>query len=112
MSQILDRSANTLSKVSIFGVLSLVDGLVRLAIVIGRSPYATTKQGLLIEQPLAEPNNHPCTTWLALVRHPNIEPQDFVEFDRGDQPVHDRVDAEAREKEWFISSAAIGPVRV
>jgi hypothetical protein len=111
MSQILDRSANTLSKVSIFGVLSLVGGLVRLAIVIGRSPYAT-KQGLFVEQPLAEPNNHPRTTCLALVRNPNIEPQDFVELDHGDQPVHDRVDAEAREKEWFISSAAIGPVRV
>jgi len=111
MSQIFHRSANTLSKVGILGVLSLVGGLVLLAIVIGRSPHAT-KQGLFVEQPLAELNNRPRTTCLALVRNPNIEPPDFVEFDRGDQPVHHRVDAEARKKEWFISAAAIGPVRV
>jgi len=87
MSQIFHRSANTLSKVSIFGVLSPLGGLVLLALVIGRSPYAT-KQVLF------------------------VEPQDFLEFDHGDQPVHDRGDVKAREKEWFISAAAIGPVRV
>ena len=77
MSQILDRSANTPSKVSIFGVLSLVGGLVLLAIVIGRSPYST-KHGLFVEQPLAELNNRPRTTCLALVRYRNIEAQDFL----------------------------------
>jgi hypothetical protein len=68
MSQIFHRSAN-ISKVGIFGVLSLVGGLLLLAIVIGLSPYAT-KQGLFVEQPLAELNNRPRTTCLALVRNP------------------------------------------
>jgi hypothetical protein len=43
--------------------------------------------------------------------NPNIEPQDFLEFDHADRPVHDRVDAEARQKEWSISAEAIGLVR-
>ena len=51
MSQIFQRSANTLSKVSLFGVLSLVAGLILLAMVIGRSSYATG-QHEYIEQPI------------------------------------------------------------
>jgi hypothetical protein len=41
MSQIFHRSANTLSKVSIFGALFIVGGLIWLAMVISRSSYAT-----------------------------------------------------------------------
>jgi len=41
MSQIFQRSANTLSKVSIFGVLTLVASLILLAMALGRSSYVT-----------------------------------------------------------------------
>ena len=44
MSQIFRRSANTLSKVSLFAALALVGGLILLAMVIGRSSYATRQQ--------------------------------------------------------------------
>ena len=51
MSQIFNRSANTLAKVSILGILLLVGGLVGLAILLGRSPYVTRAQEY-IEQPI------------------------------------------------------------
>jgi Cytochrome c3 len=51
MPQIFQRSANTLSKVSLVGVLLLVGGLIGLAIVLQRSSYVT-KQGIYVEQPL------------------------------------------------------------
>src|SRR3982751_5146811 len=51
MSQIFHRSANTLSKVSLFGVLSLVGGLILLAMVLGRSSYAT-RANEYVEQPI------------------------------------------------------------
>ena len=51
MSQIFQRSANTLSKVSLVGLLLLVGGLVGLAIVIGSSPYVTRAQEY-VEQPV------------------------------------------------------------
>ncbi|MGE0445595.1 MAG: cytochrome c3 family protein [Vicinamibacterales bacterium] len=51
MSQIFRRSANTLSKVSLFGVLALVGGLILLAMVIGRSSYATRQQEV-VTQPI------------------------------------------------------------
>ena len=51
MSQIFQRSANTLSKVSLAGLLLLVGGLVGLAIVIGSSPYVTRAQEY-VEQPV------------------------------------------------------------
>jgi hypothetical protein len=51
MSQIFHRSANTLSKVSLFGVLTLVGGLITLAMVLGRSSYVT-RQHEYIEQPI------------------------------------------------------------
>ena len=51
MSQIFRRSANTVSKFSIFGLLSLVGGLVLLAMILGRSSYVT-RQGEFIEQPV------------------------------------------------------------
>jgi len=41
MSQIFHRSANTLSRVSIFGALFIVGGLIWLAMVISRSSYST-----------------------------------------------------------------------
>jgi hypothetical protein len=60
MPQIFRRSANTLSKVSIFGVLSLVAGLILLAIVLGRSTYVTRAHEF-IEQPLQFSHMHHVT---------------------------------------------------
>jgi hypothetical protein len=51
MSQIFRRSANTLSKVSLFAALAAVGGIVLLAMVIGRSSYAT-RQAEVVEQPI------------------------------------------------------------
>jgi hypothetical protein len=51
MSQIFQRSANTLSKLSLFGVLSLVGGLILVAMVLGRSSYVT-RANEFIEQPI------------------------------------------------------------
>jgi len=51
MSQIFHRSANTLSKVSIFGGLTLVASLILLAMVLGRSSYVTRAHEY-IEQPI------------------------------------------------------------
>src|ERR1051325_190554 len=60
MPQIFRRSANTLSKVSIFGLLLLVGGLILLAMVIGRSSYATRQQ-IFVEQPLQFSHMHHVT---------------------------------------------------
>jgi len=60
MPQIFHRSANTLSKVSIFGILSLVGGLVLLAIVLARSSYVT-KQQIFVEQPIQFSHMHHVT---------------------------------------------------
>src|SRR6186997_1875983 len=60
MPQIFHRSANTLSKVSIFGLLSLVGGLVLLAIVLARSSYVT-RQEIFVEQPLQFSHMHHVT---------------------------------------------------
>jgi len=60
MSQIFHRSANTLSKVSIFGILSLVGGLVLLAIVLARSTYVTRAHEF-VEQPLQFSHMHHVT---------------------------------------------------
>ena len=51
MSQIVRPSANTLSKVSIFGVLALVGGLITLAMVLGGSSYVTRAHEF-VEQPI------------------------------------------------------------
>src|SRR5918999_1058044 len=51
MSQIFHRSANTLAKVSIVGLLLLVGGLIGLLMVFGRSSYVTRAQEY-IEQPV------------------------------------------------------------
>lgn len=51
MPQIFRRSANTLSKVSLVGVLMLVGSLILLAMIIGRSSYATRAQ-VYVEQPV------------------------------------------------------------
>jgi len=60
MPQIFRRSANTLSKVSIFGLLSLVGGLIVLAIVLSRSSYVTRQQ-IFVEQPLQFSHMHHVT---------------------------------------------------
>lgn len=60
MPQIFRRSANTLSKVSIFGLLSLVGGLILLAMVIGRSSYATRAHEF-VEQPVQFSHLHHVT---------------------------------------------------
>jgi hypothetical protein len=60
MPQIFHRSANTLSKVSIFGILSLVGGLILLAIVLARSSYVT-RQHIFVEQPLQFSHMHHVT---------------------------------------------------
>ena len=57
MPQIFRRSANTLSKVSLFGVLSLVGGLILLAMVLGRSAYVT-RANEFVEQPIQFSHAH------------------------------------------------------
>ena len=49
MPQIFHRSANTLSKVSLFGVLALVGGLILLAMVLGRSSYVTRAHEYVVQ---------------------------------------------------------------
>src|SRR5688572_32972122 len=51
MPQIFHRSANTLSKVSLAGILVLVGGLIGLAMLLGRSSYVTRAQEY-VEQPV------------------------------------------------------------
>jgi len=51
MPQIFRRSANTLSKVSLVGVLMLVGSLILLAMILGRSSYVT-RQEIFVEQPV------------------------------------------------------------
>jgi len=51
MSQIFRPSANTLSKLSLFGALSAVAGLILVAMVVGRSSYVT-RANEFIEQPI------------------------------------------------------------
>ena len=60
MPQIFRRSANTLSKVSLFGALSLVGGLILLAMVLGRSSYVT-RANEYIEQPIQFSHLHHVT---------------------------------------------------
>jgi hypothetical protein len=51
MPQIFRRSANTLSKVSLAGVLMLVGSLILLAMILGRSSYVTRQQ-IFVAQPV------------------------------------------------------------
>jgi hypothetical protein len=51
MPQIFRRSANTLSKVSLAGIVLLVAGLIGLAMLLGRSSYVTRAQEY-VEQPV------------------------------------------------------------
>jgi hypothetical protein len=60
MPQIFHRSANTLSKVSLFGVLALVGSLILLAMVLGRSSYVT-RQSEYVEQPIQFSHLHHVT---------------------------------------------------
>jgi hypothetical protein len=60
MPQIFHRSANTLSKLSLFGVLALVGGLLTLAIVLGRSSYVTRANEYVV-QPIQFSHMHHVT---------------------------------------------------
>jgi hypothetical protein len=60
MPQIFRRSANTLSKVSLFGVLSLVGSLLLLAMLLARSSYVT-RANEYVEQPLQFSHLHHVT---------------------------------------------------
>jgi hypothetical protein len=60
MPQIFRRSANTLSKLSLFGILSLVGGLILLMMVLGRSSY-TTRANEFVEQPIQFSHLHHVT---------------------------------------------------
>ena len=60
MPQIFQRSANTLSKVSLFGVLALVSGLILLAIVLGSSSYVTRANEYIV-QPIQFSHMHHVT---------------------------------------------------
>ena len=60
MPQIFHRSANTLSKVSLVGLLSVVAGLILLAMVLGRSSYVT-RANEYIEQPIQFSHLHHVT---------------------------------------------------
>jgi len=60
MPQIFHRSANTLSKVSLVGLLSLVAGLILLAMVLGSSSYVT-RANEYIEQPIQFSHLHHVT---------------------------------------------------
>jgi len=51
MPQIFHRSANTISKLSLAGLLSLVAGLILIAMLIGRSSYVT-RANEYVEQPV------------------------------------------------------------
>src|SRR5262245_36911696 len=57
MSQIFHRSANTLSKVSIFGALFIIGGLIWLAMAINRSSYVTGTD-VVREQPVQFSHQH------------------------------------------------------
>jgi hypothetical protein len=57
MPQIFHRSANTLSKLSLAGLLMFVTGLILTAMIIGRSSYATRAQEY-VEQPVQFSHRH------------------------------------------------------
>ena len=57
MPQLFKRSANTISKVSIGGVLLLVGGLIGLAMVLGRSSYVTRAEEF-VAQPIQFSHMH------------------------------------------------------
>jgi hypothetical protein len=57
MPQIFHRSANTLSKLSLAGLLMFVAGLILTAMIIGRSSYATRAQEF-VEQPVQFSHRH------------------------------------------------------
>lgn len=57
MPQIFDRSANSLSKISLLGVVALVGFLITLAMVLGRSSYVTRAHEY-VEQPLQFSHAH------------------------------------------------------
>src|SRR6476620_2263725 len=79
MPQIFHRSANTLSKVSLAGILLLVGGLIGLAMLLGRSSYVTRAQEY-VEQPVQFSHLHhvlddgiDCRYY-----HPSVETSSFA----------------------------------
>src|SRR4029453_8623917 len=79
MPQSFRRSANTLSKVSIFGLLSLVGGLILLAILLARSSYVT-REHIFVEQPLQFRHLPPVTVYGIACRycHTSVETSSFA----------------------------------
>jgi hypothetical protein len=57
MPQIFQRSANTLSKLSLAGLLIVVTGLILFAMILGRSSYVTRAQEF-VEQPIQFSHRH------------------------------------------------------
>jgi len=57
MPQIFHRSMNTISRVSIFGAVFFIAGILAIAMLLLRSPYATY-QGVVREQPLQFSHRH------------------------------------------------------
>jgi hypothetical protein len=99
MSQTFRQSANILSKVSIFGVLALVGGIVLLAIVLGRSTYVTRAHEF-IEQPLQFSHMHHVTDDGIDCRFANAS---FLEPVRASfRDDRHLVDAEARERSPLV----------
>lgn len=60
MAQIFHRSTNTLSRVSIYAAVFIAAGLLWLLMALDRSPY-TTKQGLVLRQPVPFSHEHHVT---------------------------------------------------
>src|SRR5207244_13082155 len=105
MPQIFRRSANTLSKVSIFGLLSLVGGLILLAIVLARSSYVT-RQHIFVEQPLQFSHMHHVTDDGIDCRycHTSVETSSFA----GIQPTKTCMNCHTQ---IWAQSPALQPVR-
>src|SRR5688572_33484198 len=78
MPQIFHRSANTLSKVSLAGILLLVGGLIGLAMLLGRSSYVTRAEEY-VEQPVQFSHVHPVLAdgIACRYRHPSVETSSF-----------------------------------
>lgn len=57
MPQIFHRSANTLARLTIFGAVFVLGGLVWMAMVLDRSSY-NTKEGIIVKQPVPFSHSH------------------------------------------------------
>lgn len=79
MAQIFHRSTNTLSRVSIFGAIFLLAGLLWLIAALGRSSYATD-EGVAREQPVQFSHEHHVSGLGIDCRycHTSVETSDFA----------------------------------